>query len=220
MGRIVRSPVQVQRKQLARPQLEPGQLQADQPGMEATDDAHPPESEHSATEPGDDYLTRIAKYIPAEIVAFFIFVNAIVSDALTKAMSAIEASNPLETQSSLLSAALRQTNLAGIQLIWIAWGVLAVSFVMIPFYLISMKDPNEEGESVSLNIVMSLLAFPVWAYAVDAVAFRTFHDGALASIILATFSIISGVVSPSGLQQIKTFLGIGKTATDHSNAGI
>ena len=37
-------------------------------------------------ERGDGYLDRVAKYVPAEVIAFFIFVNSIVGSAIDKGM--------------------------------------------------------------------------------------------------------------------------------------
>lgn len=158
-------------------------------------------------EQGDDYLNRVAKYVPAEIVAFFIFVNAILSDALTKSMAQLEKVDTNQTTSDLLAKAMTATEMAGFGIASISWALLAIALVMVPVYLISLRDPGDKLEYVGLNIIMSMLAFPVWAYAVDAVAFRPFHDGALASILLATFSIVSGAISPDGLRRIAEVFG-------------
>jgi hypothetical protein len=130
----------------------------------------------------DTYLLRIAKYIPAEIVAFFIFVNSILGEAIAKGSA----------------------SMAHISVTAIAWAALLLGFAMTPLYLLAQRDPTEPDESPGLNITMALFAFPVWAYAVDAVAFRPWHDGALASIVLATFSVISGAISPKLVASMRT----------------
>ena len=43
---------------------------------------------------------------------------------------------------------------------------------------------------------VSTVAFPFWAYLTNAVAFAKFHDGDLAVILIATFTVVSGLVSP------------------------
>ena len=35
-----------------------------------------------AVSPGDNYLERIAKYVPGEVLAFFIFINVILEQAV------------------------------------------------------------------------------------------------------------------------------------------
>ena len=46
------------------------------------------------------------------------------------------------------------------------------------------------------NAVVSTLAFPFWAYALGATAFVEHWDGNLAAIMLATFTVVSGLISP------------------------
>ena len=46
------------------------------------------------------------------------------------------------------------------------------------------------------NAFVSTLAFPFWAYALGAVAFDDHWDGNLAAILLATFTVVSGLIAP------------------------
>jgi hypothetical protein len=43
---------------------------------------------------------------------------------------------------------------------------------------------------------MSFLAFPIWSYAIGNVAFQDYRDGNLAAILLVSFSLLSGLVTP------------------------
>ena len=68
MGRIVRSSV----------------VSRGRPGLEAAAGAEDDEGGQNGqgetdTKDGDGYLDRVAKYVPAEVVAFFIFVNSILA---------------------------------------------------------------------------------------------------------------------------------------------
>lgn len=157
----------------------------------------------AALESGDSYLQRVAKFIPAEAVAFFIFVNSILGDPADKAavdLAAKQAADPATT--TTLKEALNLTLLGGFSLWTIAWLMVVISMLTIPFYLLAMRDKDDPSEWVVLNIAVALAAFPVWAYAVDAVAFRPWHDGALASVFLATFSFVSGAIAPSTISSI------------------
>jgi hypothetical protein len=40
------------------------------------------------------------------------------------------------------------------------------------------------------------VTFPFWAYAIGAVAFADYRDGNFAAILLATFTVVSGLISP------------------------
>jgi hypothetical protein len=55
---------------------------------------------------------------------------------------------------------------------------------------------REEGDAWKTNAIVSSLAFPIWAYAMGAVALIDFRDGNFASILLATFTVCSGLVIP------------------------
>ena len=182
MGRIVRSsaPSGVSKREIVIGKAVAQGAKSDSP------------TEETAAKQGDQYLERVVKYIPAEIVAFFIFVNSILGDAIDKVMVA---ATP-EKYPQLLSNALDTTTMAGMSVWTISWIVVALCLIMSPIYLVTLRNPDDPQERLSLNATMAVLAFPVWAYAVDAVAFRPWHDGALASIVLATFSIVSGAISP------------------------
>lgn len=79
--------------------------------------------------------------------------------------------------------------------------------LFIPIYLWSAHEKSNQDEWLKLNIFIALLAFPVWAYAVEAVAFRSFYDGTLAAIALAVFTLFSGAISPRLVDELRTKLG-------------
>ena len=102
----------------------------------------------------DNYLERITKYVPAEVIAFFIFINAILDQAMkTGGKSAMMAGFPVMT---------------------IATGALALGIVLTPLFVWYVR---EEGDAWLTNAFVSTLAFPFWAYAIGAVAFSDYRDG-------------------------------------------
>lgn len=128
---------------------------------------------HQKVEAPDNYLERIAKYVPAEIIAFFIFINAILDQVVrTGGKSAM---------------------MAGIPVMSVATGALIVATILTPFFMWYVR---EEGDAWVTNAFVSTLAFPFWAYALGAVAFAEYRDGNLAVILLASFTVVSGLVSP------------------------
>jgi hypothetical protein len=120
----------------------------------------------AAAEPGDDYLTRLVKYIPAEIIGGSMLVNAILAQA-------VAAGNGTAT-------------MAGLSVTTIAVGALLVGLILTPLFCWYVR---EDGDA-------STIAFPFWAYLMGAVAFAKFHDGDLAVILILTFTAVSGLVAP------------------------
>lgn len=121
----------------------------------------------------DTYVERIAKYIPGEVLAFFIVINAILNQAV-------------------LSGG-KGALMAGIPVMTVAQGVLVVCLVLVPLFVWYVR---EKGDAWIVNAFVSTLAFPFWAYALGATAFIEHWDGNLAAIALASFTVVSGLVSP------------------------
>jgi hypothetical protein len=122
---------------------------------------------------GDNYLERIAKYVPGEVLAFFIFVNAILAQAAKIGGPA--------------------ANMAGIPVATVAQGALIVCMILVPLFVWYVR---EKGDAWLTNAFVSTLAFPFWAYALGATAFSDYWDGNLAAILLLTFTVVSGLVAP------------------------
>jgi hypothetical protein len=121
----------------------------------------------------DNYLERIAKYFPGEVIAFFIVINAILAQA-AKAGGA-------------------EAIMAGLPVTMVALGALAVSTVLVPLFIWYVR---EDGDAWLTHAIVSTLVFPFWAYALGAVAFSNHWDGNLAAILLVTVTIVSGLVTP------------------------
>lgn len=128
-------------------------------------------------EGGDGYLERVAKYVPAEVVGFFLFVNNILHAADGPDHKGLMASLPVH---------------------YVATAVLIIGLILTPIYIWCV---HEEGEEWKFNAVVSTIAFPIWAYAMGAVAWDTVHDGNFASILLATFTVCSGLLKPRAKQR-------------------
>src|SRR4029079_8475060 len=69
---------------------------------------------------GDNYLERIAKYVPGEVLAFFIFINAILDQAVKTGGSA--------------------ANMAGIPVSTVAQGALIVCMVLVPLFVWYVRE--------------------------------------------------------------------------------
>ncbi len=160
MGRLVRSPkVADLDQQIAG--LE-GVLQSGIPGMQV-----------AYTEPGDGYLERMVKYVPAEIIAFSMVINAILDQAV---------------KSGGENAAM-----AGIPVHIIAVGALLIGCILTPLFCWYVR---QDGDAWIVNAAVSTVALPFWAYLMGAVAFANYHDGNLAAILVMSFTVVSGLVAP------------------------
>ena len=121
----------------------------------------------------DNYLERIAKYVPGEVLAFFVFINVILEQAVKTGGKAAA--------------------MAGVPVSTVALGALLVGLVLTPLFVWYVR---EEDDAWITNACVSTVAFPFWAYALGAVAFNDYWDGNLAAIMLATFTVVSGLISP------------------------
>src|SRR5579863_4082708 len=126
-----------------------------------------------AAEPGDNYVERAIKYIPAEVLGFFMLINAILDQAM---------------KSGGPNAAM-----AGVPIPVIATGALLIGCVLTPLFCWYVR---RDGDAWVLNAAVSAVAFLFWSYLMGAVAFTNIHDGNLAVILVSTFTVVSGLVSP------------------------
>jgi hypothetical protein len=116
----------------------------------------------------DDYLTRIAKYVPTEIVAAYVFLNGL-----------------------LISASAAQ--LPGERWLWYL-AAFVLCWVLTPLYLLRRAAPVAQPRR--MQVVLSTVAFPIWAYAVGGGLFVTVASGVVASVLLVVFSLVSGLFEP------------------------
>ena len=162
MGRLVRKPQAAQSElDLQIAGLE-GVVQSGLAGLQA-----------AKTAAADGYLERMVKYVPAEIIAFSMVVNAILDQAM---------------KSGGTDAAM-----AGIPVPVIATGALIVACMLTPLFCWYVR---QDGDAWVLNAVVSTIALPFWAYLMGAVAFANHHDGNLAVILVLSFTVVSGIVAP------------------------
>jgi hypothetical protein len=160
MGRLVRKPV-VPDLDLQIAGLE-GVLQSDMAGMQL-----------ASTVAGDNYLERMVKYIPGEVIGFSMLINAILDQAQ--------------------KAGGTNAAMAGLPIGVIATGALLVGLILTPLFCWYVR---EDGDAWVTNAVVSTIAFPFWAYLMGAVAFANIHDGNLAVILVLTLTVVTGLVSP------------------------
>jgi heme/copper-type cytochrome/quinol oxidase subunit 3 len=160
MGRLVRKP------QVA-------DLDSQIAGLESAVHAGFAGTHATNTDPGDGYLERMVKYVPAEIIAFSMLINAILEQAM---------------KSGGENAAM-----AGVPVPVIATGALLIACALTPLFCWYVRH---DGDAWVTNAIVSTIALPFWAYLMGAVAFANHHDGNLAAILLMSFTVVSGLVAP------------------------
>ena len=124
-------------------------------------------------DPGDGYLERMVKYVPAEIIAFSMVINAILEQAMKSGGD--------------------RAAMAGVPVPVIAAVALVVACLLTPLFCWYVR---QDGDAWITNAVVSTIALPFWAYLMGAVAFAPFHDGNLAAILVMSFTVVSGLVAP------------------------
>lgn len=124
-------------------------------------------------DPGDGYLERMVKYVPAEIIAFSMLINAILEQAMKSGGG--------------------HAAMAGVPVPVIATVALIVACLLTPLFCWYVR---QDGDAWVTNAVVSTIALPFWAYLMGAVAFAPFHDGNLAAILVMSFTVVSGLVAP------------------------
>ena len=132
-----------------------------------------PSTQTVKADPGDGYLERMVKYVPAEIIAFSMIINAILEQAMKSGGD--------------------RAAMAGVPVPVIAAVALVVACLLTPLFCWYVR---QDGDAWITNAVVSTIALPFWAYLMGAVAFAPFHDGNLAAILVMSFTVVSGLVAP------------------------
>jgi hypothetical protein len=114
-----------------------------------------------------DYTERVAKYVPAELVALYLSMMPIINSTTTK--------DTFERNAYLLV-------------------LFAVTWVFTPIYLLLI---GRNVDTKRVQIIMSTIAFPIWAYSIGGYFtaiqwYRTFP----AVFLIAIFTLISGAIRP------------------------
>jgi hypothetical protein len=115
-----------------------------------------------------DYLERVAKYVPAEILAGYLTLLPIIvstTDGQPNMRLALQAL------------------------------VLVAFLILTPFYFVFMAEP---GKPKRLHIAVATAAFVIWAYYQGAffATIGAYHAG-LAAVVLVIFTLASGLLAPT-----------------------
>ncbi|REK18429.1 MAG: hypothetical protein DWQ37_04150 [Planctomycetota bacterium] len=118
-----------------------------------------------AAKPGSDRLERVAKYIPGEIIAFYILALGI--------LNSVDEGDGLRTP--------------------VAWGCLALGTLATPSYVYRLASKWDRATFV--NAATSTVAFGVWAYNLGGIfTYQGWYVPWLGSILIGAFTVVSAFI--------------------------
>jgi hypothetical protein len=151
---------------------------------------------------GDGFAERIAKYVPAEILAGYIAVDGylVPNPEVVKSVRRAVAGGAEPT--SLVQLHPPQTSEA---LMLLTPNLPLIAFVLFliitPAYFWQLSRKAPAGTPWVSHAILATLAFVVWAYAMRGSVFTAWldalpYDAKIASAFMFIFSIVSGIFSP------------------------
>jgi hypothetical protein len=118
---------------------------------------------------GDNFIDRVAKYIPAEIVAAYLALQGIVTAAFAEA-----------DQQRFI------------------WLLVVVGFLLIVTPLYLRRLAVADGLPWGLQAIIAEVALLIWVYALAILPQAAgFYNGALAAGVLVAFTLLAGLLQPT-----------------------
>jgi len=137
-----------------------------------------PQADGTVQPDPQNYLERVQNYIPAEIIAFFIFVNSLIVG---------EVGNNADGSVNVTVDK------------WVSYG--ALGFGLLACWLYAKSASNTDNNPAwKLQAFMWSIAFLIWSYAIDAKVWE--FQGielvpSLSGFLLAGFTLFSGLIIPA-----------------------
>jgi len=136
---------------------------------------------------GDDYKDRMPKYIPGEVLAFYMTAD--------RGAAAWNPPKPMQpTAGDFATAAMSNAEMLFSLKQWLPLIVLIVGLIATPLYIRLLAGSS--GAPWRVQAFISMFAFAIWAYAVQGSVFGTLYDPALAAIAVGFFTLVSGAFKP------------------------
>lgn len=172
MGRLVRRDVRLQDRAFAL-QASPVRAEISKVAPAVAAQAQAPGA--AAETETDDYATRIVKYVPAEVVAFYL-----AADKLFVKAAAVVNANVADI---FVNDHLRYFSIA----------VFVIGLLGTPLYIRQQATGNDPWQ---VQAGVSTLAFVIWAYAIQGQIFAPIYSSAIAAFSVLVFTFASGFVKP------------------------
>jgi len=141
----------------------------------------------SGTTQVDNYAARMVKYIPAEVIAFFLAADKLF--APTFGTAAPSSGSPV-SGTPLVTGFINSHGL------YLATAIFFVALLATPLY---MWKQSEKNQPWSVNAFMSTVAFVIWSYATQGAVFygNGLYDARIGSLLILVYTLLSGFVIPS-----------------------
>jgi hypothetical protein len=124
----------------------------------------------------DNYATRMVKYIPAEVVAFFTAADQLFAKA------------PDAVGGNLAQAFLAK------YLYYFSLAVFVIGLIGTPIYLSQQARADEPWK---VHAVVATIAYVIWTYALQGAVFAPIYSAAIASFLVLVFTFASGLIKPA-----------------------
>lgn len=135
-----------------------------------------------------NYVDRIRGYIPVEVVAFYVFVNSLISDNVFQKSEAV--GNTIDQATNQLSL----TADGYVAVIATILGIIGTTI----YVRTTAKDNGIAAWKISCSI--AVVAFIIWVYAMDAKIFDVLKLEVIPSVsglLLASFTLFVGIIVPT-----------------------
>lgn len=150
----------------------------------ARGELEPADDRNQPTLKQPDFLERLAKYVPAETVAFFVAVNIAIIGSYSLPVDG-SAPDPAKIDATF----------------WVlAWGTVLVGLVATPLILYRARDttPTSDGKVPpwKVNVTLGSIAFPIWAYSVGGALFIGTHvfQPLVATVLVGAYTLLAPLV--------------------------
>lgn len=158
---------------------------------------------------GDGFADRIAKYIPGEVIAGYMAIDRSLVPSATGFNSTKglleKAATSVDVAGDSSAAAAANAMSPKLQLLLhenMPLVVLMMCLILTPLYIRQVAIKSGPGTPWATHAIIATLAFFVWAYAIQGSAFTVgpfgwLYHGGLAAALVAFFTLVSGLFSPS-----------------------
>ena len=154
----------------------------------------------------DNYLERIVKYIPSEIVAAYVALDGIFFETAQRAAPVSSVADTAAGTVTGTGVSQAPGILEAFSSAQIGAAVFGICLLFTPIYIWSQSRQGGITIPWKLQALISTIAFVIWAYATKGMVFFrsdqllsiNLYDSRLAAAILIFFTLVSGLFQPGG----------------------
>lgn len=139
----------------------------------------------NATMEVDNYTTRIAKYVPTEVISLYLFLDKHFQRTSDAKPHDAAAGNAI---SQFMDAHSWQFSL----------GIFLAGLIAVPLYYFASSD---KGQSIFINVLLASIAYIIWTYATQGSVYyidshTNYYDEWLSGALVVGYTFLAGLVKP------------------------